>query len=70
MIPTTFKEFNIKCKNEKECLGDLLFIHGFCVEHSYFTAAEELSKYFNVFMIDLPGHGANTDGVVPADLKL
>jgi pimeloyl-ACP methyl ester carboxylesterase len=69
MMPTTFKEFNIPCKNMDNCLGDLLFIHGFCVEHSYFTAANELAKCFNVYMIDLPGHGDNTSGVTSKDLK-
>jgi triacylglycerol lipase len=69
MIPTTFKEFIIPCKT-KECLGDLLFIHGFCVEHSYFVAASELSKHFNIYMIDLPGHGTNVADVTAKDLKL
>jgi pimeloyl-ACP methyl ester carboxylesterase len=69
MLPTTFKEFIIPCTNKNTCLGDLLFIHGFCVEHGYFTASRELAKYFNVYMIDLPGHGSNTEGVTPEDLK-
>jgi triacylglycerol lipase len=70
MIPNTFQEFKISCKNKDKCLGDLLFIHGFCVEHNYFTAAQELAKYFNIYMIDLPGHGTNTRGVMPKDLKI
>jgi pimeloyl-ACP methyl ester carboxylesterase len=70
MIPTTFKEFILPCTNANHCLGDLLFIHGFCVEHSYFTAANELAKYFNVYMIDLPGHGVNLEGVTSNDLKM
>jgi triacylglycerol lipase len=70
MITTTFKEFNISCQNHDKCLGDLLFIHGFCVDHSYFTAAKELSKYFNIYMIDLPGHGANTEGATQDDMHL
>jgi triacylglycerol lipase len=69
MMPTTFKEFNIPCTNKDKCLGDLLFIHGFCVEHSYFIVANELAKYFNIYMIDLPGHGTNTEGVTSKDLK-
>jgi triacylglycerol lipase len=69
MTSTTFKEFHIPCKNKEKCLGDLLFIHGFCVEHSYFTIANELSKHFNIFMIDLPGHGTNAEGVTHKDLK-
>jgi pimeloyl-ACP methyl ester carboxylesterase len=69
MMPTTFKEFILPCKNNKS-LGNLLFIHGFCVDHTYFTAANKLSEHFDVYMIDLPGHGTNNDNITPKDLKL
>jgi triacylglycerol lipase len=64
----TFKEFVIPCKNPSNCLGDLLFIHGYCVEHTYFVAASNLSQYFNIYMLDLPGHGNNANGYLPKDL--
>jgi pimeloyl-ACP methyl ester carboxylesterase len=73
MIPTTFKDQYISCKNKEQYLGDLLLIHGYCVEYSYFNAAkavDELSKYFNVYLLDLPGHGTNKEGIVPEDMKL
>jgi pimeloyl-ACP methyl ester carboxylesterase len=66
----TYKEFIIPCKNPTSCLGDLLFIHGYCVDHTYFVAAENLSKYFNIYMIDLPGHGVNVDNYEAKDLKM
>ncbi|GHU32693.1 hypothetical protein FACS1894166_06550 [Bacilli bacterium] len=65
---TTFQDKIIRCKNPKQCLGDLLFIHGFCVDYHYFTAAEELSKYLNIYMLNLPGHGNNTKNITHDDL--
>lgn len=65
-----FKEKIIKCKEPNQCLGDLLFIHGFCVDYSYMLAAKELAKHFNVYMINLPGHGDNADHVKTEDMTV
>jgi pimeloyl-ACP methyl ester carboxylesterase len=71
MIPTTFQETILKCKNPSKCLGDLVFIHGFCVDHTYFQlpVGDKLAQHFNVYMIDLPGHGTNVTGVDAKDLN-
>ncbi|MDR0545573.1 MAG: alpha/beta hydrolase [Mycoplasmataceae bacterium] len=66
-----FKEFKIACKNKTKCKGDLLFIHGYCVSHEYFSnMAERLSEHFNIYMIDLPGHGVNNEGYDKKQLKI
>jgi pimeloyl-ACP methyl ester carboxylesterase len=70
MAINSFKEKIIKCKEPNQCLGDLLFIHGFCVDYSYMLAASDLAKYFNIYMINLPGHGDNTDNVRKSDMTL
>lgn len=60
-IQSKFKEFFVPCRDNTKCLGTILFIHGYCVDHTYFVAVNELSKYFNIYMLDLPGHGINTE---------
>jgi pimeloyl-ACP methyl ester carboxylesterase len=70
MIPNKFFEFNIPCKNPSKSLGNIVFIHGYCVDHQYFIIRDELTKYFNYYSIDLPGHGVNDKGVESKDLKL
>lgn len=55
----TFVDKVITCK-KKNIKGNILFIHGFCVDHQYFIdMAEKLAEDYNVYLIDLPGHGEN-----------
>lgn len=64
-----FKSFHFLCESKNDYLGDIVFIHGYCVEHSYFNIAKDLSKNFNVYMIDLPAHGVNVKDVNKKELN-
>lgn len=54
----------IPAKQNKK--GTILFIHGYCVDYSYFVCADRFPNY-DVWMVNLPGHGNNT---VPPDKKI
>lgn len=54
----------IKAKGTKK--GTILFIHGYCVDYSYFVCANRFPEY-DLWMVNLPGHGNNT---VSAETKV
>jgi triacylglycerol lipase len=56
-----FHEHIILCKDKHNCLGDLLFVHGYCVDYRYMVADTKLAKHFNYYAINLPAHGDNVE---------
>jgi pimeloyl-ACP methyl ester carboxylesterase len=65
-----FKDYTFKCKNKNKCEGDVLLIHGFGVDHSYFNFINELTNSFNVYLIDLPGHGKNDSSFSEKEMNI
>ncbi|GHU49877.1 hypothetical protein FACS189459_2630 [Bacilli bacterium] len=71
LITKNYKETIIKCKNNKNCHGDMLIIHGFGTNHWHlYKLALKLSENFNIYLIDLPGHGDNIDGFNKKHMKI
>jgi pimeloyl-ACP methyl ester carboxylesterase len=68
-----FDDKIIACKNPHACLGDILFVHGYCVDYTYFSApaGAKLAEHFNVYLLNLPGHATKTNiNINPKDLTV
>ena len=37
--------------------GTILFIHGFCVDYTYFVCDKQVAENYDYYALNLPGHG-------------
>jgi triacylglycerol lipase len=52
-------EFDFKFIPAKKAKkGTILFIHGFCVDYTYFVCDNEVAENYDYYALNLPGHGS------------